>query len=53
MAQVNVKKKEDIKGGEVLETRELDPGKYSMANPQFRGKSKPESKQVRANIFTR
>lgn len=49
MAKVNV----EVKGKEELETRELDPTKYSYANPQFRGKSAPESKKVRAKIFTR
>ena len=49
MAKVNV----EVKDKDELETRELDPTKYSYSNPQFKGKSAPESKKIKAKIFTR
>ena len=49
MAKVNV----EVKDEKELETKELDPNKYSMNNPQIRGKSAPESKKIRAKIYKR
>jgi hypothetical protein len=48
MATANVNKDDEKK----LETTILDPNKYKITNPQFKGKSQPESTKVRAKIYT-
>ena len=43
-------KKEKV---EVLETMELNPNKYKLNSPQFRGKALPKTAQRKAMVYTR
>ena len=43
-------KKEKV---EVLQTKELDSKKYTLSNPQFKGKAQPQLRQRRATVYTR
>lgn len=36
-----------------LQTKELDSKKYTLTNPQFRGKAQPQLRQRRATVYTR